>query len=404
MKNQKTLDKILNTINEATNGYYLSYKIDDVLKEDKLDISFIASNLDYFIMHVNGNNFARFLNYISLEENLGNNLLKKVPSFMRRFKIGDISDKNQKIFLEMLTFLPNYQAVLSKNMRKVVESISPITLFEKASLLKEISPRYSKKINEIINLNQDKICKHILLNCLSKNNNQDNITTKDINDYSLTLQILFREVLKSESKQFSDVEKIGEGAFSQTFRVGNKIIKVGAPRETYYIPNHRRILQPLARVKLTDKNHNAIGTIEVTDEVDTSREALNKITDDDLYRIYKELRDDGIAWGDPKKDNLGLLKRKNVPTFNGKPFYVNSKSLGFIGELQGVEALEKGDIVIVDTDFLYREEQKNKKGNSNSPILYFEKRYQKEKRNKEQENLNNKKDMHQKNRNDNLDY
>ena len=34
--------------------------------------------------------------------------------------------------------------------------------------------------------------------------------------------------------------------------------------------------------------------------------------EEDLYKIYKELRTDGIVWGDPKIDNLGVLKRENL--------------------------------------------------------------------------------------------
>lgn len=233
MKNQKTLDKVLSIINEETNGYYLRYKIMDILKENRLDEKFILENFDYLIMNVNSNNFARFLNYISLEAVLSDNILKKAPTFMKRFKNGGISDECQETLFEILTFLPGYKKFFQKNIRNIIESISPGILFEKASLLKEISPRYSRKINDIINLNQDKICRHILLKGVFKNKNKDSISIKDINDYSLTLQILFREVLKSEGKQFCDVQKIGEGVYSQTFRVGDKVIKVGAPRETY---------------------------------------------------------------------------------------------------------------------------------------------------------------------------
>ena len=403
MKNQKTLHKVLSTINEETNGYYLRYQINDILKKEKLDISFIADNLDYLIMHVKKSNFARFLNYISLEAVLSDNILKKAPTFMERFKNGDISDECQETFFEILTFQYGYKKFFQKNMRNIIESISPGIVFEKASLLKEILPRYSKKINEIINSNQDKICRHILFKCLSKNNNKSNITAKDINDYSLTLQILFREVLKSEGKQFCDVQKIGEGVYSQTFKVGGKVIKVGAPRETYNIPNHRRILQPLARINLTNQYQESIGTIEVTDEVDTSKDTLNKITKEDLYRIYKELRDDGIIWGDPKINNLGILKGDNVPTMNRRPLQVNPVSTGFINDLKKVKPLSKGDIVIVDTDYLYRQEQKNKKGNKDSYVFEFEKRYQEEKRKKEQDNIENKIATHQKDIDD-LDY
>jgi len=201
MKNKSTLDKILLTINEETNGSYLRYKIRDILKENRLDETFVLENFDYLIMNVNSNNFARFLNYISTEATLSDNVLKKLSIFIRRFKTGDILDKEQEAFLTMMTFLPGYKKVFYKNMRNIIESISPGVLFEKASLLREISPRYSKKINEIVNLNQDKICRHILFSCLSKNGNNE-FSMKDLNDYSLTLQILLREVLKSERKKY----------------------------------------------------------------------------------------------------------------------------------------------------------------------------------------------------------
>lgn len=356
MKNKSALDKILRTINGETNGYYLRYKIRDILKENRLDEKFVLENFDYLIMNVNSNNFARFLNYISTEATLSDNVLNRFSIFIRRFKTGDILDKEQEAFLTMMTFLPGYKKIFYKNMRNIIESISPGVLFEKASLLKEISPRYSKKINDIINSNQDRICRHILFSCLSKNNNE--FSMKDLNDYSLTLQILLRKVLKSERKKLSDVEKVGEGAYSKNYKIGDKVLKIGAPRETYFIPNHRRILQPLARINLTDSNHKSIGTIELTSEENASKEAIDKITKEDLYRIYKELRDDGIVWGDPKIDNLAILKRKNIPMLNGKLFYVNPSSVGFNNDLNGVKPLDKGDIVIIDTDYLYRQEEK----------------------------------------------
>ena len=145
MKNKSALDKILRTINEETNGYYLRYKIRDILKEKRLDEKFVLENFDYLIMNVNSNNFARFLNYISTEATLSDNVLNKFSIFIRRFKTGDILDKEQEAFLTMMTFLPGYKKVFYKNMRNIIESISPGVLFEKASLLKEISPRYSKK-------------------------------------------------------------------------------------------------------------------------------------------------------------------------------------------------------------------------------------------------------------------
>ena len=92
------------------------------------------------------------------------------------------------------------------------------------------------------------------------------------------MQILLRELLNSEHKRFSDMRKVGEGVYSNVYQIGTKIIKIGAPRQTHKIPNHRRILQPIVRKELTNEMGEPIGSIEITDEVDTSKETLSKIT------------------------------------------------------------------------------------------------------------------------------
>ena len=150
MKNQSTLDKILRTINESNNGYYLRYDIEDILKENKLDISLVAKNLDYIIMNVIPNKFPRLLNYLSIEATLNDNILKNINAFLKRFKKGDILDKEQEAFFEMILFLPGYKKVLYRYMKNVIESISPGVLFEQAEILKEISPLMSKKIESKI--------------------------------------------------------------------------------------------------------------------------------------------------------------------------------------------------------------------------------------------------------------
>ncbi len=240
-----------------------------------------------------------------------------------------------------------------------------------------MSVRFAKKIDDKINQNQDEVCKHILIKSLRKGTQSTNISLKDINDYSLTLQILLRELLNSEHKSFSDMRKVGAGVYSNVYQIGTKIIKIGAPRQTHKIPNHRRILQPIVRKELTNGMGVPIGSIEVTDEVDTSKETLSKITEEDLYKIYKELRTDGIVWGDPKIDNLGVLKRENKPTLNGKDFYVASNSVGFRSEIFP-KPLQKGDFVITDLDYLYYENDKDKNVNKNSYVIEFERRYRSE--------------------------
>ena len=349
MKHKDTLDEVVSLVNNSTNGYYLAGDVRDLLASKKLNMTFVAKNLSYIVENVSSNKFARLMNFISMEEEVSNSMLQNISAFLDRFKKRDISDKDVEIFFEAFKCLPNSDKYLKSNLGKIIDSVSGGVLFELSPELKKLSIRFAKKIDDKINQNQDEVCKHILIKSLRKGTQSANISLKDINDYSLTLQILLRELLNSENKRFSDMRKVGAGVYSNVYQIGTKIIKIGAPRQTHKIPNHRRILQPIARKELTNGMGEPIGSIEVTDEVDTSKETLSKITEEDLYKIYKELRADGIIWGDPKIDNLGVLKRDNKPTLKGK-----------------------------DLDYLYYENDKDKKVNKNSYVLEFERRYRSE--------------------------
>ena len=380
MKHKDTLDDVVSLVNNSTNGYYLAGDVRDLLASKKLNMTFVAKNLSYLVDNVSSNKFVRLMNFISMEEEVSNSMLQNISAFLDRFKKRDISDKDVEIFFEAFKCLPNSDKYLKSNLGKIIDSVSVGVLFElspELKKLKKLSIRFAKKIDDKINQNQDEVCKHILIKSLRKGTQNTNISLKDINDYSLTLQILLRELLNSEHKRFSDMRKVGEGVYSNVYQIGTKIIKIGAPRQTHKIPNHRRILQPIVRKELTNEMGEPIGSIEITDEVDTSKETLSKITEEDLYKIYKELRVDGIVWGDPKIDNLGVLKRENKPTLKGKDFYVAPNSVGFRSEIFP-KPLQRGDFVITDLDYLYYENDKDKKVNKNSYVLEFERRYRSE--------------------------
>lgn len=109
-------------------------------------------------------------------------------------------------------------------------------------------------------------------------------------------------------------------------------------------------MQPLIRRNVSSGINDLY--IEISEYVQTD----NSITDDDAYLIYKELRNDGIIWIDAKRENLGRLEKNNIAHFN-EPLYVKNETVGYIPEtLYGNEPLQKGDLVIIDTDFLFRED------------------------------------------------
>lgn len=201
-----------------------------------------------------------------------------------------------------------------------------------------------------------------------KRNNLDN-------NMMQALTMIFEEIAQNEMVDVSDVEYIGKGEYSNVYKLGNKVIKLGGRRLTNKIPYHRRILQPLLRRKI--KNRDLYIEISEYVESDTS------ITDEDAYLIYKELRNDGIIWIDAKRENLGRLKKDNVIHFK-EPLYVKKESVGYIEEtIKEEEPLHKGDLVIIDTDFLYKENDFDEEKIDKNINMYFykinEQRYQKEK-------------------------
>lgn len=175
---------------------------------------------------------------------------------------------------------------------------------------------------------------------------------------------------------------VGNGEFSFVYKIGDKILKVGSPRGEFKMPNHRRILQPLARKAFRNRLGKTMACVEISEEVDTNIEQKDP---EELYKLWKELRDEGVIWTDVTWENVGRLKKKNIPSLNGEEMYVEPEAAGFKNKYKG-KPLEKGELVILDTDFIFEE---------NSPYLRwfnfgyaksFEDRYKKENAlNKEEE-------------------
>lgn len=200
-----------------------------------------------------------------------------------------------------------------------------------------------------------------------KGNNLDNNLVQ-------ALTMIFEEIAQNEMADVSDVEYIGKGDHSNVYKLGNKVIKLGERRLTNKIPYNRRILQPLLRRKIKNKDL----YIEISEYVESDI----SITDEDAYLIYKELRNDGIIWLDAKRENLGRLKKDNVIHLK-EPLYVKKESVGYIEEtIKEEEPLHKGDLVIIDTDYLYKENDFDEEKIDKNINMYFykinEQRYQKE--------------------------
>lgn len=223
---------------------------------------------------------------------------------------------------------------ICSNMEQII-NCSDMKLLVKTDLLgklKQLDPKMFKEVHSAI------VCK------------MTGIKPKFMDStilYGLTS--IVDEISKNENTDISELKYIGTGTLTNVYKLGNKVIKFGKNRLTDKIPYHRRILQPLIRRKILSGFSNLY--IEISEYIQPD----NSITDEDAYLIYKELRDDGIIWLDAKRENLGRLEKDNIAHFK-EPLYVKNETVEYIPEtLRKDNPLQKGELVIIDTDFLFRE-------------------------------------------------
>lgn len=267
-------------------------------------------------------------------------------NFKKRFEyIREMYEGVRVKYYTLYEFVENLIAnseseYICKNVEQLID-LSDIQLLIKLGLLKklrQLNPDKFKEIHSVI------IYKIIGM----QPQFIDSITF-----YGLTK--ILNEIAQNEDVELSDIEYIGKGTLADVYKLGNKVIKFGKNRLTDKIPYHKRILQPLLRRRILS------GTKDLYIEISEYLPPDNSITDEDAYYIYKELRGDGIIWLDAKKENLGRLQKDNVAHFDGV-LYVKNETVGYIPEtIQEDENLHKGDLVILDTDFLFREKDFDEK-------------------------------------------
>ena len=184
-------------------------------------------------------------------------------------------------------------------------------------------------------------------------------------------KLIIEELLKNENKKYSDIEFIAEGDFSKVYGIGSKVIKVGDERRTYNIKNNKLFLKPLYRNIIKTSNRDFY--VEITERVDTKG-----ITEEDVYQVYKQLRDDGIYWDDAKKANVGRLLKDNKIYFDGVDS-VDKESTGYTND--NFEILPKGSLVLLDVDHLYEADKYFEEWDYDTYFKkdIYESRYRKEK-------------------------
>ena len=274
---------------------------------------------------------------------------------------------------------------------KLLKSIPIRNLAYEMNSLQGISTHVDEKLNEYIQSDLKGFVRGIIDTAKIPE-----ISGKEklIDMYEATVLELLKEIIPrktiiegkktTEIELWNEIEKIGEeSTYSDVYIIGNRVMKIGDVRATYRIPNHSRILQPIARFEmyLDDDNNVPIGCIEISNKV---RKLERKdYSEEKFYKLYEDLRKAGIVFTDCRTSNIGVLCSENTPVHrvNGQIIKVSPESVGFIGEMKGKKCKE-GDLVVLDTDFLFREEDLFKDGIFKDELLdeeeWQEKSYSKE--------------------------
>lgn len=189
------------------------------------------------------------------------------------------------------------------------------------------------------------------------------------------IKLVILDVMKNENVKFSEIT-YSSGSFSYVLLIGDKVIKLG-DRDTKLFPNNPYIIAPLLRKEIKLNGESCF--IEVTERVDTSI----KPSQEELYQLYKNLRNLGLIWTDIKETNVGRLKKENV--IHWKETLEPSKEVLRLQTKRGETVLKKDDFVILDADFIYDENDPNMNySNQKARYKKFEKRYQSEKNRNEE--------------------
>lgn len=179
------------------------------------------------------------------------------------------------------------------------------------------------------------------------------------------LGMMIDEIRKKENIRLVDIKKVLGGNYSNVVIIGDKVLKVGTERMKFNIPNNKYILTPIIRKDLTNISSIPF-VVEISERVDTN---VN-LTDEELYQFYRKLRMDGIIWTDIKNDNIGILLKDNIVHYDNVS--LDNSAKGIAGA--DFEPLKKGEYVIIDTDFIYDEDDENVKW-GNTMAINFETRY-----------------------------
>ena len=287
-----------------------------------------------------------------LTEKLFNDLTKEYLDLrFYNYLYDEIKDKNKKemylticlnnnIDISSFNITDSDSFIIKKNIDKIYDNSTNVFFLKKILINNNLMSEL-KYINNKIDNNIDILIESII-------NDLGFVKEENKKDIFELLKLITIDICNNENCKYSDIKQIGDGYYNKCYKINNKILKIGKVRETINIIDNPYIIKPLLRKKYKDIF------------LEVSERALNDITisNTQMYKIYKELRNYGIIWTDVEKENFGKLLKDNNIYWKQNLMY-NPKNSSIKTNTNPKKTLKRGDYVILDNDYLYNENNKD---------------------------------------------
>lgn len=313
-------------------------------------------------------NILKTLSTMNLKSSFYSSMLNRLNEENQKIFLNILAENKCDISYSMVEYKGNNKQIIYDNLPLFMENTE--NLYSLMNFVKDNSIALSK-VKDYIDNNPEKAINSIFCETSNLVKMKDK-TLKEV------VKLIILDVLKNENAKLSDITYNG-GGFSRVLLIGNKVIKIGN-RDTKSFPNNPYIISPLLRKKLEFNGESCF--VEVTERVDTSKKASKE----ELYQLFKNLRNLNLIWTDIKESNVGRLKKENIIHWR-QNLNPTDEVLG-LDVKRGETVLKEGNLVILDADFIYDENDPDINYTNNKYIYdEFEKRYQREL--KEQETKSN---------------
>lgn len=354
--------KFMETLAASIDKYSFPMEISELFQQlyTKIDNENLRQNI-----------FTADMNKKLVEMNLSSNSYARLYSMMTNAQRNNLLEQllSNNININYSKFLPyNDTITFIKNNIDIIYTHGGNIIDIKRLMELKREDKFVSKINAYIDNNP-----YIMVNSIIDILKTKILNNKKINfnKYRSFIFLLLDEISKNESTSISSTEFIGTGGYSAVFAIKTKVIKIGIERKTPHFPNNPYILKPLLRKTITIDNMPIF--FEVIEKVDTN---INDITKEEIYKLYKNIREIGLIWTDVKIDNVGRLIKDNK-IYWYENITPSDETLEFTKTI-GNHQLKKGELIVLDGDYIYNENDHNINSKMSNLQTEFEKTYQKE--------------------------